>query len=175
MVTPTPARPPVSDAGWRTVTDKPTKIRFRVSSKPMTSRRALKTSDGLPIQQRQYQTFTDGHVLTNVTVTSGKNVVFDKLQALPKGLVLRLKKQGRSKVVIFDKKAGRLLGKPSLSFRVKFATKVGDPPIWYYSAIARGSALVVIQTVDFPDRGTSKVRLPRDLRLHKLLIGNLKL
>ena len=126
------------------------------------------------MQSRDYLTVADGGVDVSVVITSGRNVVFDNLKVLPSTLVTSLQKAGRRNVRITGVSSTKVKGRPALSFHVSYtpAGTLSDPPIWFYTAIDDGSALVVVQTIDLPDAGTTAARLPRDRRLNQLLIDD---
>ena len=139
---------------WVPAVDAKTGVKFQLADQAPPRSQADTAQDGTPVEKRIYLIEINPDLAVSVTVESGvdRAVEFDDLNTLPDELVAQFQAVGVTDFEILERKQLVMQGHRALDFRISF-TPLSPPaikPMWLIRVVEDDSALVVMQTIDFP-------------------------
>ena len=174
------AATPAAGAAWRTVADRATGISFRLPQTPTVQSKAA-TVAGIPVDRRTYSVTSPdplaktglGTAVTIETATDARATKSWPLDALPQQYIDQLSTDGASDAVVLEKRTLQVAGRPALSFRFRFTPPQGGPVVWLACAIDAGRALVIAETIGFPDGSHEQALLAEERPVQAKLVAGI--
>lgn len=173
--------PTGAGSAWRSVTDRATGISFRLPQTPTVQSKAAAVA-GIPVDRRTYSVTSPdplaetglGTAVTIETATSTPATETWPLDALPQQYIDQLSAEGASDAVVLEKRTRHVAGRPALSFRFRFTPPNGGPVVWLVCAIDAGRALVLAETIGFPDGSHEQALLAEERPVQAKLVAGIR-
>ena len=166
-------------SGWVRYSDQSTGISYLMPPGVALSTRPTTNATGVTGEQRLRQTSIDGGVEVGVGIVEFPGIVYSQadLAAYPRAMTSEFQAVGSTDFAITELHTLSDQGHAAIQFRISFTPLDRKPgkSIWLVRAIAVGDALVLVQTIAFPQPSQETVYLTRCRAFQAALLAGLKL